>query len=440
MARVYAFANKPENLGLYQQPGEHGPTADDIEFYFDFFDRVFGRKSAAKTKMWVNGYTFQKWKTTTNPRIDVAKYRKRALGDFFLDDTGAPFSDVNDWYDRRKSIRQTMLSTIGDGGPAIQGRVSSTLRAANSSSLYPDVLFTAGKSKRPISHPKGQNMAASRVRYGDNITGHLYHWADDDGKPLRHNMPVVIWLHPYNYAAGYSRNVGWPFALLTQYGFAVLALDQIGFGPRVEQAKDFYDRYPKWSLMGRMVADTRASIDALLALDLIDPCRIYVMGSSLGAKVALYTAALDRRIAGLAVACGFAPLRVQTENKGCEGVKHYSHLHGLIPKFGFFEGHQDRLPTDYDEILAMVAPRPLYMVAPTLDRYHPVEDVRQAVQEVRKVYRLFGREEALTLETPSGFNAFDINWQPNWQGATWKWLVEQAEVESFPWKIPTEQG
>ena len=283
-------------------------------------------------------------------------------------------------------------------------------------------------------------MAASRVRYGENITGHLYHWADDDGKPLRHNMPVVIWLHPYNYAAGYSRNVGWPFALLTQYGFAVLALDQIGFGPRVEQAKDFYDRYPKWSLMGRMVADTRASIDALLALDLIDPCRIYVMGSSLGAKVALYTAALDRRIAGLAVACGFAPLRVQTENKGCEGVKHYSHLHGLIPKFGFFEGHQDRLPTDYDEILAMVAPRPLYMVAPTLDRYHPVEDVRQAVQEVRKVYRLFGREEALTLETPSGFNAFDFNWQPNWQGATWKWLVEQAEVESFPWKIPTEQG
>jgi len=29
---------------------------------------------------------------------------------------------------------------------------------------------------------------------------------------------------------------------------------------------------------------------------------------------------------------------------GTEGLRHYSHLHGLIPRLGFFIGHQDRVP------------------------------------------------------------------------------------------------
>ena len=106
----------------------------------------------------------------------------------------------------------------------------------------------------------------------------------------------MVWLHPFSYATGYSRGNNAMFASLTRRGFAVLAFDQIGFGTRVRDAREFYRRYPKWSLMGKMVADTRAAIDAASALDTIDPKRIYVLGYALGAKVGLLTAALDDRV------------------------------------------------------------------------------------------------------------------------------------------------
>jgi hypothetical protein len=89
----------------------------------------------------------------------------------------------------------------------------------------------------------------------------------------------------------------------------------------------------------------------------------------------------------------------------------------LLPRLGFFAGEESRLPFDYDRILALVAPRPTLIVAPTLDRYVPVEGVRGEVEQARKVYKLLGRPEALRLETPLDFNRFMVDRQE--QVITW---------------------
>ena len=80
------------------------------------------------------------------------------------------------------------------------------------------------------------------------------------------------------------------------------------------------------------------------------------------------------------------------------------------------------MPFDYDEVLALAAPRPVLVVAPTLDRYAPVDDVRQVVEASRKVYRLLGSERALTLETPLDFNRFTRGTQER----VFDWLLRQA--------------
>ena len=154
-------------------------------------------------------------------------------------------------------------------------------------------------------------MGWAEIPFGDDLKADLFYPAD---KPAG-KWPVVIWLHPYSVsermvhrvAVGVHRgrttgsSSGRRFPAFVKRGFAVLAFDQIGFGARVRDARDFYRRYPKWSLMGKMVADTRAAIDALAALDVVDASRISLMGYSLGAKVGLLTTALDPRVHALAV-------------------------------------------------------------------------------------------------------------------------------------------
>jgi len=158
--------------------------------------------------------------------------------------------------------------------------------------------------------------------------------------------------------------------------------------------------------MGKMVTDTRAAIDAAAALETIDRGRIYIVGYALGAKVGLLTAAVDERVKALAAVAGFDPLRLDTMDKGTEGLLQYSHLHGLIPRFGFFAGHEDRLPLDFDEVLASVAPRSVLVVAPTLDRYAHVDDVRNEIGQARHVYERLARPDGLRLDTPLEFSRF----------------------------------
>jgi pimeloyl-ACP methyl ester carboxylesterase len=201
----------------------------------------------------------------------------------------------------------------------------------------------------------------------------------------------------------------------------VLAFDQIGIGTRLHEARPFYERYPGWSLMGRMVADTRDAVDALVRLEEIDATRIFLMGYSLGAKVGLFAAATDERVRAVAAVCGVEALRLDRPEKGTEGLRHYSHLHGLIPRFGFFLGHEARLPFDYDEVLALAAPRPVLVVAPTRDRYAPVDDVKRAIEAARGVYRLAGRAEALELDTPVDINRFSRRTQER----VYQWLDRQ---------------
>ena len=72
----------------------------------------------------------------------------------------------------------------------------------------------------------------------------------------------------------------------------------------------------------------------------------------------------------------FSPLRDTRPEDGTEGVRQYAQLHGLIPRLGPYLGREKDLPVDDDEVLKTIAPRPVLIIAPQLDRYIPVDRVR----------------------------------------------------------------
>ena len=411
---VYRFLDAEDRLALYFRPGVHATTAGVIEDYLDFFDSVFGRGDFAPPEHWIHGYTFAEWADLSGQEHDPELFPEREASQPLIFSDGRKAETLEDLEDRREEVRERIAWSLGDAPPAATFPAREALDGTGMASDG----WLGDLHGRPLELKGG---GATEIPFGDDLQGDLY-YPGGDGRPAAQKLPVVIWLHAFAYPTGYSRYAQAPFEELVRRGFAVFAFDQIGFGTRVlDGGIRFYERYPGWSLLGKMVADTRAAIDAMAALGetgVVDPRRIYLVGYSLGGKVALWTAAVDERPAAVAAVNAFTPLRLATSEKGIEGVAQYSELHGLIPRFGFFLDLPGRLPVDYDELLAAIAPRPALIVAATHDRYHPTGDVRAAVEGARETYRLQGAADDLTLETPADFNRFG----PERQKQAFDWL------------------
>jgi pimeloyl-ACP methyl ester carboxylesterase len=228
------------------------------------------------------------------------------------------------------------------------------------------------------------------------------------GTPAGKKLPTAIWLHGYSYPLGYMwvyhTNDMHPILALVQQGYAVLAYDQSGFGSRLTETGPFYNRYPHWSHMGRMVEDARAAIDALEKDPMVDGAHIYLFGYSMGGTVALYTAALDPRAKAVVSIAGFTPMRTDTASRGTGGVARYAYERDLLPRLGFFVGHESQIPYDFHDVLGMLAPRPALVVEPLLDRDATPADVQTAVDQAKKVYSLYGATAKLESRQPWDYN------------------------------------
>lgn len=100
-------------------------------------------------------------------------------------------------------------------------------------------------------------------------------------------------------------------------------------------------RFPAVTGLGRSIADLRLAVDALGEIDQVDPRRIGVFGHSLGAKLAMFLAALDPRISAAVIH---------------EPGLGFEHSNWDDP---WYLG--DRVPTDrdLDELMALIATRPV---------------------------------------------------------------------------------
>lgn len=399
--KVYDLYGKSGNLGLYQQPGEHPSSVEDVEQYFDFFDHVFKRGRHTVPEIWTIGYTFDEWKATTGHSVAINEWPARKVGDYMDGGLGPAVKSAADWPAAKATIKDRIRWAVGNEPPGLTLPSPDQSRAngQQSSGWRGDLI------RRPVD--TWPFMQTDRIQFGDDLSGELYspnaiRVGTPPVIPPFTKVPLVIWLHPFSYATGYSLYTLW--GGLVQAGFAVFCFDQIGFGIRSANGIRFYERYEDWSLLGKMVTDTQAAITEVTKIRWIDEKRVFLSGYSLGGKVALFTAALDDKIAGVSVRCAFAPLRLSGDRDSSEGIRHYSHIHGLLPKLGFFTGQPSRLPVDYDEILAAIAPRPVQVVAPELDRHNPVDRVKQSVEASRRAYALLGAESALEINSVLDWN------------------------------------
>lgn len=397
--KVYRALGAPDGrLGLMRLPGFHG--ANDQELCLDWLDIQFGRSRRTWRNDVLFAWDFADWKSRreTQPTSPAPARAKSATPDDTRRAIGWMLGDAPPKF---------VAPGPGRGGFPGRGPSSTaTNPVANPGQLAPDVagwVINRNSQEFGWNDPHRSAADSRRIRFGSGITGDLFF---PTGTATGTKLPTVIWLHGYSYPLGYMwvyRRDVHPVLALVQAGYAVLAFDQCGFGARQAEIGPFYDRTPRWSQLGRMIADTRAAIDALEKDANVDPQHISLFGYTVGGAVALHTAALDPRVKSVVSVSGFTPMRTDTATKPTGGLARFSIERPLVPKLGLFIGREAEVPYDYDDLLAAIAPRAVLVVQPSMDRDATPADVRAAVATARKSYTAQNAADKLTLHEPHDY-------------------------------------
>ena len=144
-------------------------------------------------------------------------------------------------------------------------------------------------------------------------------------------------------------------------------------------------------------------LDWLVTLPEVDPAKVIVVGHSRLGKTSLWAGAGDERFAMVVSnesGCGGAALSRRNFGETVDVItKRFPHW--FCPAFATYAGREVELPCDQHTLLAMVAPRPLYVASAVEDRWADPRGEFLSAVAAEPVWKLFGRVGLGTAEYPA---------------------------------------
>lgn len=227
----------------------------------------------------------------------------------------------------------------------------------------------------------------------DRVPAYLLIPREREGK-----LPAVLCLHQ-TVALGKGEPVGLGdrenlrYAVhLAERGYVTLVPDYPSFG---EYRYDFSgSHFPSGTM--KAVWNNLRAIDLLQTLPEVDGERIGCIGHSLGGHNAMFTAAFDPRIKAVVSSCGFTSFGKYYggDLRGWTSARYMPRIASV------YENKPEKMPFDFPEVVAAMAPRAFLASAPVRDGNFDVSGVQDCIAAATPVYALLGAKDKLAAYYP----------------------------------------
>ena len=297
-------------------------------------------------------------------------------------------TNEREWATWRAALTPRLADLLG-GFPAVRPPLDAivTERVEEAGHVRERVVFTSEPGVRVPAY----FLRPKNLRSGQRLAGllclHGHGRGKDDVVGLPASAKDRLRLRALRY--DYGRR-------LAERGYAVLAPDARAFGERGEDGMGCGWAMAASLLLGKTLVglrvwDAMRAIDYLQERSEVDSDRIGCVGLSWGGSHAIWTAALDERIAATVVSGAFGQFGetlIAADECPCQYVP------GVLAV------------ADLPDIVAAIAPRPLLIEQGIDDPIASAPTVRDAYARVRGAYSLLGADDRLALHRFAGGHRF----------------------------------
>ena len=365
------------------------------------------------------GMQAAKWKTVVNYDEDkVPSYELPAL---LVCNDGTPVTTARQWTKKRRpEIMEQFRSLMYGRTPTQKIRVATELVAENPAALggkatSQQVRFTFSGNGRQVKamllvYIPNERKGRVPVIWHYNFQGNPS--TTDETDILPSECATSVWGND-KYARGAQKS-RWNYLIPIERGYAVATMCYEDICPDTPEQRDagveaLFDGYTtatqrpdEWQAIGAWAWGSSRVCDWLCKQRWVDRKRIAIAGHSRLGKAALWAGAQDERFAVVISndsGCGGAALSRRCFGETIEIIT-TSFPHWFCPAYSQYGFNESAMPFDQHGLLALVAPRHLYVDSASEDQWADPRGEFLSTLAAGEVWTLFGMKGLPSTEMP----------------------------------------
>ncbi|MEZ5043228.1 MAG: hypothetical protein R2828_25255 [Saprospiraceae bacterium] len=368
--------------------------------------------------------------TEWKPNYDEALVPNYTLPEILLSESGKKISTKEDWEDIRRpeilnlfkeEVYGHMPTRTNDtlwwettkedpealNGLAIRKEIQCYFTAERSGPSMQLMLYQPKAALGPVPAFLGLNFYGNHSIHPDSSITLSDRW-------MMANDKFGIVDHKATEASRGVRSSRWPVERILERGYALALIYCGDLDPDYDDGFQngihslFYKEGQtqpeanEWGTIGAWSWGLSRGLDVLLQTPGIDGEKVALFGHSRLGKTSLWGGALDQRFA-LVISndsgCGGAALSRRAYGETVYRINH-NFPHWFNQNFKKYDNKEEALPVDQHQLLALIAPRPLYVASAEEDQWADPRGEFLSALHASEAYQLYGLEGLPAKEMP----------------------------------------